>query len=60
MPENLKRCIRSVKGKNPYAVCISTIYKKYPSYIDKKSGRKIFTGPRGGKFYLRRGEKVYV
>lgn len=53
------------KGKgcyNPWAICNKSVgskespNKKSPT----KKGRKVHTGPRGGKYHLIKGKKVYL
>lgn len=61
MPEKFDRCVKSVKSDkkvNAYAICTASIYKRKKSKKSRK--RKIYTGPRGGKYFIRRGKKVYV
>lgn len=58
---------KSTKGKvNPYAVCHASIKKGGKGSIRKKSVKRsrkkrvIRTGPRGGRYYISGGKKVYV
>ena len=59
---------------NPWSICTATVGRPKSKYGKKKSKRrskrrsksrkkvkrKIHTGPRGGKYYIRKGRKVYV
>lgn len=50
---------------NPWSICTATVGrpKKKSKYGKRKSKRKkvkIHTGPRGGRYYIRKGRKVYV
>lgn len=54
---------RAVKeGKKPLWNCeewsSKTDYKHLPER--KNSKDKIYTGPRGGKYYLKGGRKIYI
>lgn len=62
-----ERCILGVKAKqskyNPWAVCAKLRPKGYkPGSIKLAplAKRKIYTGPRGGRFYLIGKRKVYI
>lgn len=48
-----EKCVRQVKtrspGYNPWAVCTAAVGRP-----------KIYVGPRGGRYYLVEGRKVYV
>lgn len=70
---NVKRKIKSGKipktymsgGKrrktSPYAICASVQRDKYKKLKSTdKEGHVLYKGKRGGKFYIRQGEKVYV
>nr|QBK85406.1 MAG: hypothetical protein LCIVAC01_02150 [Iridovirus LCIVAC01] len=50
---------------NPWSICTATVGRpksksKRRSKRRKKVKRKIHTGPRGGKYYIRKEKKVYV
>ena len=48
---------------NPWSICTATVGRpksKRRSKRRKNVKRKIHTGPRGGKYYIRKGRKIYV
>ena len=66
-----KKCLKKkawgkrINGKmcyNPWAVCTKTVGRSKSKYGKKRSKRKrkIHTGPRGGRYYICKGRKVYV
>lgn len=61
-----ERCVLSVKARqsggvySPYAVCAASIYGKQKTKQTDKRGRKLYRGPSGGVYFLRKGKKVYT
>lgn len=68
--DKYERCVMAIKAKgqgyyNPWAICTKTVGRmggKVTREKRKLKGRerRIYEGPRGGKFYIEGKRKIYV